>query len=249
MASHGKEESLPQRPIKHFANDTKNIVLEALRGLCFTFPHLRLIEREKGKADIDEIKNKQVTLVSGGGAGHEPAHAGFVGPNLLSAAVSGNIFASPSTSQILAAIRRVQSPHGTLLIVKNYTGDCLNFGLAAERAKAEGIKVDIIIVGDDVGVGKEQGGLVGRRGLAGTLFVHKIAGAVAAEGATLEETKAAAELAARNIGTIGVAFDHCTIPGSESAAFLSKDEIELGMGIHNEPGYKKISLPSSRELV
>ncbi|CAG8461084.1 1489_t:CDS:10, partial [Funneliformis caledonium] len=200
-------------------------------------------------ADIDDIRKKHVTLISGGGAGHEPTHAAFVGPRLLSAAVSGNIFASPSTSQILAAIRRVESTHGTLLIVKNYTGDCLNFGLAAERAKAEGIKVELIVVGDDVGVGRQQGGLVGRRGLAGTILVHKVAGAMAAKGARLEEVKNAALLVAKNIGTIGVAFDRCTVPGATQGSSLPDDVIELGMGIHGEPGFQKISLPPSRKLV
>ncbi|RIA89087.1 Dak1 domain-containing protein [Glomus cerebriforme] len=249
MASSNEE--LHSRRPKHFVNDPNKIVIESLRGLCLSYPSLRFIEKEKivYRADVDDIRKKQVTLISGGGAGHEPAHAAFVGPNLLSAAVSGNIFASPSTSQILAAIRRVQSPHGTLLIVKNYTGDCLNFGLAAERAKAEGIKVEIVIVGDDVGVGRKQGGLVGRRGLAGTIFVHKVAGAMAAKKASLEEVKNAALLIAENIGTIGVAFDRCTIPGTTQGTSLSDDVIELGMGIHGEPGFQKISLPSSNELV
>ncbi|CAG8485588.1 8101_t:CDS:2 [Scutellospora calospora] len=257
---------------------SENIVVESLRGLCLTYPSLRLIEKEKSKlnknayigminslknkvvynginnnsltvvyrADIDEIREKQVTIISGGGAGHEPAHAAYVGPQMLSAAVSGNIFASPSVTAILAAIRRVQSPHGTLLIIKNYTGDCLNFGLAAERAKNEGIKVDTIIVEDDVSIGRNS---VGRRGLAGTILVHKVAGAVAASGGTLEETKSAASLVAENIGTIGVAFDHCKIPGSSQGPTLPKDIIELGMGIHGEPGFQKIPLPPSRDLV
>ncbi|CAG8607278.1 15611_t:CDS:2, partial [Racocetra fulgida] len=150
--------------------------------------------------------------------------AAYVGPQMLSAAVSGNIFASPSVTAILAGIRRIQSPHGTLLIVKNYTGDCLNFGLAAERAKNEGIKVDMIIVGDDVSIGRNSA--VGRRGLAGTVLVHKVAGAVAASGGTLEETKSIASLVAENVGTIGVAFDQCKIPG-----------------------FQKIPIPPPRDLV
>ncbi|CAG8438843.1 4024_t:CDS:10 [Dentiscutata heterogama] len=226
---------------------SENIVIESLRGLCLTYPSLRLIEKEKSKADIDEIRQKQVTIISGGGAGHEPAHAAYVGSQMLSAAVSGNVFASPSVTAILAGIRRVQSPHGTLLIVKNYTGDCLNFGLAAERAKSEGIKVDMIIVGDDVSIGRNSA--VGRRGLAGTVLVHKAAGAVAAAGGTLEETKSVANLVAENIGTIGVAFDHSKIPGSSHGPTLPKGIIELGMGIHGEPGFQKIPLPPSRDLV
>ncbi|CAG8587280.1 5056_t:CDS:10 [Dentiscutata erythropus] len=208
---------------------SENIVIKSLRGLCLTYPSLRLIEKEKS------------------GAGHEPAHAAYVGSQMLSAAVSGNVFASPSVTAILAGIRRVQSPHGTLLIVKNYTGDCLNFGLAAERAKSEGIKVDMIIVGDDVSIGRNSA--VGRRGLAGTVLVHKAAGAVAAAGGTLEETKSVASLVAENIGTIGVAFDHCKIPGSSHSPTLPKGIIELGMGIHGEPGFQKIPLPPSRDLV
>ncbi|KAF0384418.1 dihydroxyacetone kinase [Gigaspora margarita] len=231
------------------AKMSENIVIESLRGLCLTYPSLRLIEKEKivYRADIDEIRQKQVTIISGGGAGHEPAHAAYVGSQMLSAAVSGNVFASPSVTAILAGIRRVQSPHGTLLIVKNYTGDCLNFGLAAERAKSEGIKVDMIIVGDDVSIGRNSA--VGRRGLAGTVLVHKAAGAVAAAGGTLEETKSVASLVAENIGTIGVAFDHCKIPGSSHSPTLPKGIIELGMGIHGEPGFQKIPLPPSRDLV
>ncbi|CAI2172776.1 10526_t:CDS:10 [Funneliformis geosporum] len=251
MASSNNE--LHTRRPKHFVNDPNKVLyyINSYQGLCLSYPSLRFIEKEKivYRADIDDIRKKHVTLISGGGAGHEPTHAAFVGPRLLSAAVSGNIFASPSTSQILAAIRRVESTHGTLLIVKNYTGDCLNFGLAAEKAKAEGIKVELIVVGDDVGVGRQQGGLVGRRGLAGTILVHKVAGAMAAKGASLEEVKNAALLVAENIGTIGVAFDRCTIPGTTQGSSLPDDVIELGMGIHGEPGFQKISLPPSRKLV
>jgi dihydroxyacetone kinase len=133
-------------------------------------------------ANIEEIAKKQVTIIAGGGAGHEPSHAAFVGENMLTGAVSGQVFASPSAGQILAALRKVRSPHGTLVVIKNYTGDCLHFGLAVERAKAEGMNIEMVVVGDDVAVGREKGGMVGRRGLAATVLVHKVAGAVAAQG-------------------------------------------------------------------
>jgi dihydroxyacetone kinase len=133
-------------------------------------------------ANADDIAKKQVTLISGGGSGHEPGYAGFTGDGMLTASVCGHVFASPSSSQVLAAIERVQSPHGTLVIIMNYTGDCLNFGLAVERAKARGIKVDLIAVGDDVAVGREKGKKVGRRGMAATVLAIKLAGAAAARG-------------------------------------------------------------------
>lgn len=131
-------------------------------------------------ADIEQVAQRQVTLVAGGGSGHEPGHAGYVGHGMLSAAVCGHVFASPSASQVLAALERVQSPHGTLVIVMNYTGDCLNFGLAVERAKARGIKVAMVIIGDDISV--QENTRVGRRGMAATTLAIKLAGALAARG-------------------------------------------------------------------
>jgi dihydroxyacetone kinase len=133
-------------------------------------------------ANVDEMAARQVTLVSGGGSGHEPGFAGMVGEHGLAASVCGHVFASPSSSQVLAAIERVQSPHGTLVVILNYTGDCLNFGLAVERAKARGIKVDLIAVGDDVSVGRQKGAKVGRRGMAATALAIKMAGALASQG-------------------------------------------------------------------
>jgi dihydroxyacetone kinase len=133
-------------------------------------------------SNVDQIANQQVTLISGGGSGHDPAHIGSVGDGMLTAAVCGHVFASPSSSQVLAALERVQSPFGTLVIVKNYTGDCLHFGLAVERAKAQGIKAAMIIVGDDIAIGRKKGGKVGRRGLAMVTLVIKCCGALAAKG-------------------------------------------------------------------
>ncbi|KAI8637031.1 Dak1 domain-containing protein [Parasitella parasitica] len=191
----------------------------------------------------------QVTLISGGGSGHEPGYAGLVGENCLAANVCGHVFASPSSSQVLAAIERVQSPHGTLVIIMNYTGDCLNFGLAVERAKARGIKVDLIAVGDDVAVGRSKGGKVGRRGMAATTLAIKLAGALASKGATLEQVKNITQYAISNSATIGVAFDHCHVPGSSSFSQLGPNEMEIGMGIHNETGFLKASMMPAKELV
>ncbi|KAM3578526.1 Dihydroxyacetone kinase 2 [Umbelopsis sp. WA50703] len=214
---------------------------------------MRLLENEKGtivyNANIEEIAKKQVTIIAGGGAGHEPSHAAFVGENMLTGAVSGQVFASPSAGQILAALRKVRSPHGTLVVIKNYTGDCLHFGLAVERAKAEGMNIEMVVVGDDVAVGREKGGMVGRRGLAATVLVHKVAGAVAAQGATLAEVRDAAQYVIDNSATCSVSLDHCHVPGSSSFASLGVDEMEWGTGIHNEPGAKKTEIKDVKTIV
>lgn len=200
-------------------------------------------------ANVDEMALNQVTIISGGGSGHEPGYAGLVGENCLAANVCGHVFASPSSSQVLAAIERVQSPHGTLVIIMNYTGDCLNFGLAVERAKARGIKVDLIAVGDDVAVGRSKGDKVGRRGMAATTLAIKLAGALASKGATLEQVKEMTQYAIDNTATLGVAFDHCHVPGSSSFSQLGSNEMEIGMGIHNETGFLKANMMPAKELV
>ncbi|KAG2180126.1 hypothetical protein INT43_003914 [Umbelopsis isabellina] len=243
MASH--------KTVKHLMNDPKNVVVESLKGLCYTNSHLRLLENEKVvyNADIENISKKQVTIIAGGGAGHEPSHAAFVGENMLTGAVSGQVFASPSAGQILAALRKVRSPHGTLVVIKNYTGDCLHFGLAVERAKAEGMNIEMVVVGDDVAVGRAKGGMVGRRGLAATVLVHKIAGAVAAKGASLAEVRDAAQYVIDNSATCSVSLDHCHVPGSSSFASLAVDEMEWGTGIHNEPGAKKTEVKDVKTIV
>ncbi|KAG0169439.1 hypothetical protein DFQ30_003656 [Apophysomyces sp. BC1015] len=231
-----------------------NLKRESLQGLCYANPHLKWIKDEKDAqviyvSNVDTIRANQVTLLAGGGSGHEPAWAGFVGEGMLTAAVCGHVFASPSASQVLAAIERVQSPRGTLVIVKNYTGDALNFGLAVERAKARGILVDMIIVGDDVAVGRVKGGKVGRRGMAGTALVVKIAGARAAQGVALDDVRRVGEYAIRHCATFGVALDHCHVPGSSSYPKLGSNEIELGLGIHGEAGVRKMQMMPARQLV
>lgn len=225
--------------------------MPALKGLVRTAPWLTLIEEDKVVYNTtSKGQSDKVTVISGGGSGHEPTHAGFVADGALDAAVAGTIFASPSTKQIQAALDAVRSPKGTVIVVKNYTGDVIHFGLAAERARAQGDKVAVIVVGDDVSVGKSQGGLVGRRGLAATVLVHKITGSAASNGFDLDTVAAIGQSVIDNAVTIGASLDHCNVPGREFETNLNKDEYEIGMGIHNEPGVKKESpLPSIEKLV
>lgn len=239
---------------KQFPTD-QDIVLPALRALVRSNPNLSLLEHDKvvflstsGKASSAK---KKVTLISGGGSGHEPTHAGFVGQGMLDAAVAGSVFASPSTKQIQAGLKAVASPEGTLVVVKNYTGDVLHFGLASERFKAEGAgEVEVVVVGDDVAVGREKGGMVGRRGLAGTILVHKIAGAAAQAGHSLKTVANVARAVAGNSVTLGSSLDHCNVPGRPFETNLNENEMEIGMGIHNEPGVHKVSpVPSVPQLL
>ncbi|CAO3649750.1 unnamed protein product [Mucor fragilis] len=243
--------TLEMNAAKHVMNAPETLVSDGIKGLCYANPHLRLLEKEKVVyyANVDEMALNQVTLISGGGSGHEPGYAGLVGENCLAANVSGHVFASPSSSQVLSAIERVQSPHGTLVIIMNYTGDCLNFALAVERAKTRGIKVDLIAVGDDIAVGKSKNKKVGRRGMAATTLAIKLAGALASQGATLEQVKEMVQYAIDNSATIGVALDHCHVPGSSSFSQLGPHEMEIGMGIHNETGFLKANMMPAKELV
>lgn len=240
---------------KHW-NYKCDLVTESLRALCHADPELRFIESEKVVISATENSDK-VTLISGGGSGHEPLHAGFVGSNLLDAAVAGHVFASPSVKQILSGIKAKPSNKGTLIICKNYTGDILHFGLAAERAKAEGLSVELLAVQDDVSVGRTKNGFVGRRGLAGTALVHKICGSKAGlEKASLKDVYQTGEAVNANLVTVGASLDHCSMPtrntSEEDEEFegMKEDEIEIGMGIHNEPGTKKVSpIPLIDDLV
>lgn len=197
--------------------------------------------RVVARRNLDKTK---VAIVSGGGSGHEPAHAGFVGEGMLTAAVCGEIFASPSIDAVLSAIVAVTGPAGCLLIVKNYTGDRLNFGLAAEKAKGLGYRVEMVIVSDDVSIQ----GAAQPRGLAGTLLVHKIAGFMSERGDSLEAIATAVAEAARRIHTIGAARDTCTIPGNAPNARLKEGEVEIGLGIHGEPGVEIAPFASPERL-
>ncbi|KAF2278639.1 dihydroxyacetone kinase [Westerdykella ornata] len=236
---------------KHFLNDPTHLVHTALLSL----PHLNpsvacdlanktIYLRPSSSSPNAQPRNPQVSLVSGGGSGHEPSFASFVGPGLLSASVAGTIFASPSAEQIRRCIlHRVERDRGVLVIVMNYTGDVLNFGMAVEKARASGVDIDMVVVGDDVGVGRAKGGKVGRRGIAGTVLVQKIAGAAAAAGASLKEVAATARLAAENTVSIGASLSHVHVPGRVVADGgedeLREGEVEVGMGIHNEPGSER----------
>ena len=202
------------------------------------YPHIRVVLR----ADWDKSK---VALVTGGGSGHEPAHVGFVGKGMLAAAVCGDVFASPSADAVLAGILAVTGPAGCLLIVKNYTGDRLNFGLAAERARAFGHKVSMVIVDDDVALPD----LPQARGLAGTLFVHKIAGALAENGASLEDCAEAATRVVSGSRSIGMSLDTCTVPGSTKEDRIPDGMIELGLGIHGEAGVEQVAASGAKDAI
>ncbi|WP_118134761.1 dihydroxyacetone kinase family protein [Oceanicella sp. SM1341] len=238
--------------MKKLVNDIPRIVPEALSGLVALNPNLALLGGETTvlRADAEAFRTEgKVALVTGGGAGHEPAHAGYVGRGMLTAAVSGDVFASPGTDAVLTAIRAVAGPAGVLLIVKNYTGDRLNFGLAAEIARSEGIAVEMVIVTDDAALGAAEH-TAGRRGIAGTVLVHKVAGAAAEAGLPLAEVKALAEAAVEGMATMGVALTPCTVPAAGSPNFeLGENEIELGLGIHGEPGVERVPLRPARALV
>ena len=231
-----------------FINAKENIVTEAIDGAIASsggvltrldgYPHLRVVVR------TDWGKSK-VALVSGGGSGHEPAHIGFVGAGMLTAAVCGDVFASPTVAAVLAGILAVTGPAGCLLIVKNYTGDRLNFGLAAEQARAFGYRVSMVIVDDDVALPD----LPQARGLAGTLFVHKIAGALAENGATLAACTSAAERVIGASRTIGMSLDTCTVPGSVKENRIPSGMAELGLGIHGEAGVQQVPSLGAQDAI
>ena len=233
---------------RHIFESSDGLVNKALRGIIAYNSDLRL--DETNRVVFDSSRNKSnVSIISGGGSGHEPAWTGYVGKNMLTASVAGDIFASPSTKQILAGIEAVPSDKGTLLVITNYTGDCLHFGLAGEKANARGHKCRMIICGDDVSVGKE-GGMVGRRGLAGQIGVLKVIGAAAGAGHSLDDVYDLGVAISEQIVSIAATLDHCHVPGRSEHATLQLDEIELGTGPHNEPGYQKLSPPPSpSELV
>ncbi|KUZ70712.1 dihydroxyacetone kinase [Burkholderia ubonensis] len=227
--------------MKKLVNRPSDVVREMLEGIARQSPHLAILGNEHVlvRKTLPEPSQRAVAVLSGGGSGHEPAHGGYVGDGMLSAAVCGEVFTSPSTDAVLAAIRATAGPNGALLVVKNYTGDRLNFGLAAELARAEGIPVETVIVADDVSL-RERVERGQRRGIAGTVLIHKLAGAAAARGLPLARVAAIAREAAADLGTMGVALDGCTIPGAAKSGFsLADHEIELGLGIHGEKGVER----------
>ncbi|SIT49527.1 Dihydroxyacetone kinase, DhaK subunit [Paraburkholderia ribeironis] len=238
--------------MKKLINDVSAVVPDMLAGLAALNPNLSLLQGGTivVRADAEAVAARgEVALISGGGSGHEPAHAGYVGHGMLSAAVAGEVFTSPSTDAVLDAIRAVTGAAGALLIVKNYTGDRFNFGLAAEIARAEGIPTEMVIVADDVAL-TASGDHAGRRGLAGTVLVHKIAGAAAAAGRPLTEVARIAREVAASLGTMGVALTPCTVPAAGKPGFeLADGEIEWGLGIHGEAGVARGAMERADAIV
>lgn len=233
--------------MKKIINEANDVVKEALAGMQMAYsesleyvPDVELICRKK-------LINK-VAVISGGGSGHEPLHAGFVGTGMLDVAVAGNIFSSPSPDRIGTAIEKADKGKGTLLIIKNYSGDIMNFGLAKDLAELEGKEVETVIVKDDVAV-EDSTYSTGRRGIAGTVFIHKIAGAMAEKGASLAEVKRVANKAIENVRSMGMAMSACTLPAVGKAGFnLADDEMEIGMGIHGEPGIERTKIKTAKEI-
>ncbi|XAR53153.1 Glycerone kinase [Bertholletia excelsa] len=225
---------------KKLISNPNDVVTDFIEGLVETYPALQYLDglpevKVVLRADVSSSTHDKVAVISGGGSGHEPAQAGFVGEGMLTAAICGDVFASPPVNSILAGIRAVTGTMGCLLIVTNYTGDRLNFGLAAEQAKSEGYKVEMVIVGDDCALPPSRG-IAGRRGLAGTILVHKVAGAAAASGLSLADVAAEAKHASEMVGTMGVALSVCTLPGQVTSDRLGPGKMELGLGVHGEPG-------------
>jgi triose/dihydroxyacetone kinase / FAD-AMP lyase (cyclizing) len=237
--------------MKKLINRAEAVVEEMLDGFVAAYPGLRKLPGQTVlvRTDLPAASERSVAVISGGGSGHEPAHAGYVGRGMLSAAVAGDVFTSPSPDAVLAALRASAGPRGAILVVKNYTGDRLNFGLAAELARAEGIPVESILVADDVALAGSVEH-AGRRGLAGTVLVHKVAGAAAEAGLPLSTVAAVARNAAGAVRTMGVALSPCTVPAAGRPTFvLGENEIELGLGIHGEPGVQRGALEPADALV
>lgn len=234
--------------MKKIINDVANVEEEMILGLVKAAPQ-KLRKLDYGTIVVREPKQEdKVALVSGGGSGHEPAHGGYVGEGMLDCAVAGTVFTSPTPDQVLEGIKAVATDKGVLCIVKNYTGDVMNFEMAIEMAADEGIKADYVVVNDDVAV-KDSLYTTGRRGVAGTIFVHKIAGAKAAEGASLEEVKAAAEKVIANVRSMGMAIEPCTVPAAGKPGFeLSDTEMEIGIGIHGESGTHREALGTADSI-
>ena len=232
--------------MKKIINNPNDVVAQMLEGLAKAEKSVRYIPEAEVIARSQ--KADKVGLVSGGGSGHEPAHAGYVGKGMLDAAVSGNVFASPSPDRVLKGIESANSGKGVLLIIKNYSGDIMNFDMAKDLAEADGIEVDYVVVKDDVAV-PDSTYSTGRRGIAGTIFVHKLAGAKAEQGAALPEVKRIAQKTIDNVRSMGMAMSACILPGVGKPGFvLGENEIEVGMGIHGEPGVERTHVMTAADL-
>ena len=235
--------------MKKFINSPEEVVRDMIDGMLFAhsdklqnMPETNIIIRANSPFE------GKVAIVSGGGSGHEPAHMGFVGEGMLDAAVIGEIFTSPTPDQILKAIQKVDTGSGVLLIVKNYSGDIMNFEMAAEMAEAQGIPIATVIVNDDIAINNSSH-TMRRRGISGTIFVHKIAGAMAEKGASLKEVEDVANKVIANIRSMGMALKTCTIPGAGTVGYkIGENEVEVGIGIHGEPGTHRISMIAANEM-
>lgn len=235
--------------MKKFINDVTQVENQMILGMVKAFPGY-VKKLDCGNVVVRATKKEgKVALISGGGSGHEPAHGGYVGTGMLDAAVAGAVFTSPTPDQIYEGIKAVATDKGVLMVVKNYTGDVMNFEMAADMAEADGIQVKKVVTNDDVAV-KDSLYTVGRRGVAGTIFVHKIAGAKAEAGGTLDEVQAVAQKVIDNVRTMGIAITPCTVPAAGKPGFeLSETEMEVGIGIHGEPGTHREDVKSADEDV
>jgi len=233
---------------KAILNQAETAVDDFLQGLLLQFPnHLKKLENHHVLVAANHRHGDQVHLISGGGSGHEPSHAGWIGSGMLTAAVCGGMFASPSVASILAAIRALKTP-SVLLIVKNYTGDRLNFGMACELANQEGISCQMVVVADDCAMEPSKG-ITGARGVAGTVLLHKILGAAAAQGTSHQDLIALSKTVHRRIGTLGIALDSVTVPGAATKnERLDHSTIEIGLGIHGEAGRKQSKLLTAKQM-
>ena len=228
--------------MKKIMNNVDAVENEMVLGMVKAYPQY-IKKLDCGNVVVRARKKEgKVALISGGGSGHEPAHGGFVGEGMLDAAVAGPVFTSPTPDQIYEGIKAIETDKGVFMVVKNYTGDVMNFEMAAEMAEMDGIPVKYVVTNDDVAV-QDSLYTVGRRGVAGTIFVHKIAGAKAEEGAELEAVQAVAQKVVDNVRTMGMAIKPCTVPAAGKPGFeLSDDEMEVGIGIHGDPGAHRESL-------
>lgn len=235
--------------MKKIINGAAQVEDQMILGMVKAYPqYLKKLDNHNVVVRAEKKEGK-VALISGGGSGHEPAHGGYVGKGMLDAAVAGAVFTSPSPVPIFEGIKAIATDKGVLMIVKNYTGDVMNFEMAGEMAEMEGITVKQVVVNDDVAV-KDSLYTVGRRGVAGTVFVHKIAGAKAETGASLDEVQAVAQKVIDNVRTMGMAITPCTVPASGKPGFeLNDDEMEVGIGIHGEPGTHREPLKPADEIV
>ena len=234
--------------MKKIINNPSNVLEDMLKGIEYAYPeYLRKIDEANVLVRSNKANNK-VAIVSGGGSGHEPAHGGYIGFGMLDGAVCGEVFTSPTPDQVYEGIKAVDNGNGVLLVIKNYTGDIMNFEMAKEMAEMDGIEVKAVVVNDDVAV-EDSLYTAGRRGIAGTVFVHKIAGAMAERGADLVEVTRVAEKTIANVKSMGMALSSCIVPAAGRANFeLAEDEVEIGMGIHGEPGTHREKI-SNADLV